>query len=633
METIAAIPALSEQQQQQQQEASAHHDVHNTTKIHTIDDTEDYGPLKKKHKYRDERDKEHDRSGSISFSSATLDMPEDGNDAVVDSSAHREHHTPAPAPHAATADEQAGPSDLGTAAAERDQDHLPSLPEQPSSSTPVQQQQQQQDEVFQQQQAEEGGKSKDIASSPGGAGTSEKARKHNFYVPSREIAFLLDNLSSPSTLPSALTNNHTNDSSSSTQAEGGNSNMNTNTTEAQSNANALLAIGTSITGRQAAKIAAMEAKEKARLAKEKELEDIRLKRKAELDRKKAEAARKKAEKEGLPNPATISTSHPQPSNQQKRKDSSASSISGQADLQSLASQQIAGNGYPSKAGSSGKPRRGAAAPPRRSSAAKGKQESPELPMPTSGSSAAFPSPDIKIHSPSTSTAGSQFASNSTHAAIPSTSSTVNLPPMPEPQTEGMMGFIPYASEGARAAALAKAAKQQKASGGAGSPTSSSIPVPLPSGKPNGRYPQNNNAGRKGPLSTTGAGSAQLQQYNAQGSLNAAQQGKKGKSNSASAASNAKTKALQNVASNHVSSGRASPTNALEHAAAAIDAVLDAGALARAQAQAEEEEVDDRLYCIVSFACTHSFIFSHSDLSSVQCQQLYDPERLMIACDR
>jgi COMPASS component SPP1 len=51
---------------------------------------------------------------------------------------------------------------------------------------------------------------------------------------------------------------------------------------------------------------------------------------------------------------------------------------------------------------------------------------------------------------------------------------------------------------------------------------------------------------------------------------------------------------------------------------------------------EEQEIDDRLYCIVSLA--ESSKASHVEyeanaFASLQCQDLYDPERIMIACDR
>lgn len=575
METAIALPEASslEQQERQQQEQQGivedtHHTVHDST-THTLDDTEDYGPLKKKHKYRDDRDKDkdnHQRSGSISFSEAHPSAPLEGGTEntsnVLDSSANIDG--PSVAHDAAT-----------TATAGGDQDHPLAV-----STEAIQQQQQQQQEQAEEVQHDERSISRDLAGSPGSV--NEKARKHNFYVPSREVAFLLDNLSSAPTssdfpLIHDASTASISDGTGSANALGGD---NTNISEAQSNANALLSIGTSITGRQAAKIAAMEAKEKLRISKELELEEARNRKKNELERKRFENAKKKAEKNN--NTSFNSTSLNMNNNSQ---DGILPFISATTNTQS---KTVANRSKRTTA-------------PRRSNA-KTKLESPELPVPpntatTTTSSGAFPSPDIKISSPSTSNLPSSSSNphnnsnNTTNATI---TSGMQLPAMPEPTTEGMMGFIPYASEGARAAALAKAAKQQKLNGSgsnAGSPPSS-IPISLP----------NTSGGRNGKSTSNSSGNRASSSHTTTNQTN--NNNRRGNNNNNTSKMN---KSIQNIVSQQQSfsnsnssiSGRASPTNALEHAAAAIDAVLDAGAAARAQAIVEEEEVDDRLYCIVS----------------------------------
>jgi hypothetical protein len=568
METAVAQPEGTPLKQQQQETV---HDALQTmhgSKTHNLDDTEDYGPLKKKHKYRDD----HQRSGSISFSAAHPSAPVGGDIEsaanVLDSSARMEH-VPFVSPAAAVADAQDGPV---AAAAGGDQDHHHLA----STDATHAEEQQQTEEAQHQPHHDERSKSRDLASSPGSV--NEKARKHNFYVPSREVAFLLDNISStPASVDFPLqydpTTTTTTDGIPSATGTGGD-NATMNISEAQANANALLAIGTSITGRQAAKIAAMEAKEKSRIAKELELEEAKSKRKAELERKRLENVRKKAEKDASGNGI----------HNLKRSDSSASNQQADGASPPVSASNATLNSQSKPAANRSK----RAAAPRRSNA-KTKLDSPELPLPnsatTNASNVAFPpSPDIKIHSPSTShLAFNPYNNNTASATAPG---VMALPPMPEPATEGMMGFIPYASEGARAAALAKAAKQQKMNGGsnAGSPPTS-IPVPLPSTK-NGK--STSNSGNVGGSSRAG------------GSSSSSTNNKRGNNNNSKM-----NKALQNVVSQQSisnstsSTGRASPTNALEHAAAAIDAVLDAGAAARAQANFEEEEVDDRLYCIVS----------------------------------
>jgi len=608
METAVAVslPPGTEQTEQQEEVLADSQQLLHDSRIHSLDDTEDYGPLKKKLKYRDERDKGKERSGSFSYSTMEAGAGVGAGDStlVLDSSTEMDEATLRH--HAVVASAQSGPDTVAEQDQDQDHHHLPSLTEQVSEETEQADQQQQQQQQHGQAEQEEPQKTnekhkpKDLAGSPGSV--NEKTRKHNFYVPRREIASLLDNISStPST--TGLPNLSSTSLVTATSLDGVSGAREMSVSEAQAHANALLAIGTSITGRQAAKIAAMEAKEKARIAKEAELEELKLKRKAELERKKLENARKKAERDAslsstnaTPIPSSNSASSNGNMQQRKVKNPSSTSLPLLPQMDAspppslLTGTNISTTTASNSKTAANKPKRGNA--PRRSNT-KPEQESPELPIPpntAASSSTSFLSPDIKISSPSTSTFYLPSSSKNPNTTQQSSNNDMILPPMPEPAiAEGMIGFIPYASEGARAAALAKAAKQQKAngfpSGGTGSSsTSSSIPISLPTTSKQG--------GKKG---STSGGSNFNRQYSSGGS----NQNKKGKS-----------KALQNITTQNNSngnssllSGRASPSNALEHAAAAIDAVLDAGALARAQAQVEEEEVDDRLYCIVSHLST------------------------------
>lgn len=681
MNTAAAAEAF-----EQQESHSTPQQVDNNLIRTSMDDSpEDYGPLKKKHKYRDERDHhtiaatgngnagfatssntaalhENDASPTLDSSIQLNDAPQQPP-AVVDGSGN------AASDSVLDAERQQQQQQRDQADAGGDQDHARVGQDAQNDNNHNNNNGEEQEHTANKQQQQQ---IRDTASSP--SSISEKTRKHNFYVPSREVAFLLDSVASEASSSLAhhdlLPYSSTGPSSSSNHPDALNTPANINgggdggafaDSAAQSSANALLATGMPITGRQAAKIAAMEAKEKAKALKEKELEEARNRKKMELERKKAEAARKKAEKEAAA-AAAAATSQVQANVPQAkaRKDSSVSAAAAPVDTAIQPDATVPSKAAPKKRAPArkGSNNKSATTP----SAAITKQESPIIPIPASiNEQGAVPSTDIKVGSPSSSSiqqplppvaGGGQHGSlMSSSVAQPSSSTTttnIQLPPMPQPEPQdpmtGFLGFIPYASEGARAAALAKAAKQQKAQGNAlaGSPASASIPVPVPTVASSGRGSKGAN-GRKGSSSNNGSPAAMQQLLSAASEgapLPQTGAGKKGKSSSANNNARTKAQALAAASNNASYSGRASPTNALEHAAAAIDAVLDAGALARAQAQAEEEEEDDRLYCIVSrlpycsaILLSKGFVADVPSFLVLQCQQLYDPERLMIACDR